>query len=38
MEDDEKILKKIIAKEVNECEDAELLDLIYKLLIKSKQE
>lgn len=38
MEDDGTTLKALIESALNECHDMELLDLIYKLLIKSKQE
>lgn len=37
MEDDGHDLKSLIVEALNECEDMELLDLIYKLLITSNQ-
>ena len=37
MEDEEITLKSLIAEALKKCEDVELLDLIYKLLISSKE-
>lgn len=37
MEDDGLSLKSLIKEALNECEDVELLDLIYKLLLTSNQ-
>ena len=37
MEDDEGAIKSLVIEAVKECDDVELLDLIYKLLITSKQ-
>lgn len=37
MEDDGPDIKSLIGEALNECNDMELLDLIYKLLITSKQ-
>ena len=36
MEDDGTDIKSLIAEAINECEDMELLDLIYKLLITNQ--
>ena len=36
MEDDELSLKELIEKALAECHDADLLDLIYKLLASNK--
>ena len=36
MEDDEGAIKSIVVEAINECDDMELLDLIYKLLITNK--
>lgn len=38
MEDDGTIIKTLIEIEVDVCQDADLLNLIYKLLLTSKQE
>ncbi len=38
MEDDGHDLKSLIGEALNECEDEELLDLIYKLLITCNQQ
>ena len=37
MEDDEITIKSLVEEALKECNDADLLDLIYKLLITSKQ-
>ena len=37
MEDDEGAIKSLVVDAVNECNDMELLDLIYKLLISSEK-
>lgn len=37
MEDDGSAIKSLIVEALKECEDEELLDLIYKLLITSNQ-
>lgn len=37
MEDDEGAIKSLIVEALKECEDVELLDLIYKLLITSNK-
>ena len=37
MEDDGIPIKKLIEEAINECNDAELLDLIYKLLASNQQ-
>lgn len=33
MEDDDSAMRKLIVSALNECHDAELLDLVYKLLV-----
>ena len=37
MEDDEGAIKSLVIEAINECEDMELLDLIYKLLASNQQ-
>ena len=37
MEDDDAAIKTLIESALSECNDVELLDLIYKLLISSNQ-
>ena len=37
MEDDEGAIKSLVIEAVKECDDVELLDLIYKLLASNQQ-